>query len=447
MLARRSIAFVLVVSCGPSGASRPLAPAPALVQVAASVPTTPPSAQPAQPAPEPPPPRPKHLAVQLPGRYDAMLFDDEIARLDGVAREKLATQGAAPIDLVPERELATLRTLVASGRVRDGGPKCARPPTLERAVRLHYPDAWAAQAETVCMSSSACTLWLFVREPNELGGWNHALQWPVRAEASVNVKAVTDVAAFETALRSLEFEPPEAEASDGSVGGFGVLGHGFGVGGGGARHRHLLFDVESAGPWATAPRVKEFAGDQKRFDACPAARDGVFEELIVDIDARGKVDRCAGPDSKCLCDVISAHVFSAGAPLRRARLRFEATGSKDRRSGTLGGLRKRGKRDVFVFLRGYGSAFDDDSDVMRNRVKELTPCFAPSASAKRFDFELTMTVDESGVVLDSSVTKGHDALGGSEDACVTKWARSLRFSCEALAGETAEVMALATVMR
>jgi len=446
MASRWPIALVLVASCGPNTSPRPLTPSPAApVTVAPAPAPETPSPPPAEPAP-PPPPRPKHLAVQLPGHYDAMLFDDEAARLDVVARDKLAAQIAAPIELVPEPALAALRALVAAGRVRDGGPRCAQPPTFERAVRLNYPDAWAARAETACMGGSQCTLWLYVREPNELGDWFHVLEWPVRAEASVNVKAVTDVAAFETALRGLELDPPEPEPSDGSGGGFGfgVLGHGFGLGGGGARHRHLLFDIESAGPWTTAPAVKDFARDQKRFDACPAGRGGLYEELVIDVDARGKVDRCAGVESKCLCDVMTAHAFSAGAPLRRARIRFNATGSG---GGGFGKLGKRGKRDVFVHMRGYGSEFHDDFDVMREHDKALAKCFAPSASPQRFEFDVTMNVDETGVVTAASVTHGRTALSNAEDACVSTWARSLRFSCEGLAGETAEVIAMVAVLR
>jgi hypothetical protein len=386
-------------------------------------------------------PRTPHQALLLPGSYDAPLFEDEAARLDAAAREKVATQNVAPVAIVDDAEIGKLRALVKAGRVREGGPKCARPPKLERAVRMHYRDAWAVQAETACMGSQ-CTLWLFVREPKGLLGWDHAREWPVLVEASENVTAVTDVAAFEAAMRGIEFARHEQGVEGGMMGG---IGRGFGMGSGGPPHRHLVIDVEGAGPWAAAPFTKDLAGDQKRFDACPAS-DQMFEELLIDVDASGKVDRCAGA-AHCLCDVIRGHRFEAGKPLRRARVRFGHDGG----SGGLGfGSGKVGlggkTRDFFVHLRGHGSEFDDDFDVMRASEKPLAACFTATPSPKRFDAKVAMTVDESGVVKAASVTQGRDELTDKEAACVTAWARALRFSCETVAG-TADVTALLAISR
>ncbi len=378
----------------------------------------------------------------LPGSYDAPLFDDEKTRLDALARDKLSAQKAAPIAIVADAEIAKLRALVRAGRVREGGPKCARSPNLERAVRLHYPDAWAAQAETACMGSE-CTLWLFVREPKQLLGWDHAREWPVHAEASANVEAVTDVAAFETAMRGIDFAPPEDRGVEGGV--MGGMGRGFGIGSGGPPHRHLVIDVEAAGPWAVAPSSKDLAGEQRRFDACPAS-DNFLEELLVDVDASGKVDRCAsGAAPHCLCDVIRSHKFDAGKPLRRAHVRFSRSGGA---SGFgKGGLGlSGGKRDFFVHLRGHGSDFDDDFEVMKASEKTLAACFAPTPSPHRFDARVAMTVDESGVVKAANVSRGREELTDKEAACVTKWALALRFSCETLSG-TADVAALLSISR
>jgi hypothetical protein len=388
--------------------------------------------------------------VLLPGEYNAMLFHDEAARLDVAAREKLAAQTLAPITLVPESDIAALRKLVAAGRVRAGGPRCGKTPSLERAVRLHYPDAWAAQAETACMGDQ-CSLWLYVREPNELHGWDHAHDWPARVEAVENVKAVTDVAAFEAAFRAMKLEVTQArgDAAGGMIGG---IGHGYGIGGGGggapeAVHRHLVVDVEPGGPWTTAPAIADLAGEQRRLDACPATK-GFFEEALVDVDARGKVDRCETEAPKCLCDVLRGHAFPSGSPLRRARVRFGQTGN-----GVFGGgLGKlgpfgTGKHDFFVHLRGYGSEFGDDFDAMRAQDKGLQACFAATASPQRFDADVVMSVDEAGAVKDASVTKGHDQMTKKELACVTKWARTLTFSCETLGGDPARVTALVLISR
>jgi hypothetical protein len=379
--------------------------------------------------------------VLLPGSYDALLFDDERARLDAAARDKLSAQTVSPVSIVADADIGKLRALVKAGRVREGGPKCAKPPKLERAVRLRYPDAWAAQAETACMGSE-CTLWLFVREPKQLLGWDHARDWPVRAEASMNVQAVTDVAAFESAIRGIDFAPPEERVEGGMMGG---IGSGFGMGGGGPPHRHLVIDVDAAGPWAAIPSPKDLAGEQKRFDACPATDDW-FETVLVDVDPSGKVDRCAGAPH-CLCEVIRSHRFEAGKLLRRAHVRFARSGSDAGfGSGKLGLGRK--KHDFFVHLRGHGSEFDDDLDVMRASEKALSACFTPTPSPNRFDAEIAMIVDESGVVKDASVTRGRDELTDKEVGCVATLARALRFSCEtASSGDTANVVALLAISR
>lgn len=380
----------------------------------------------------------------LPGRYGSMMFRDEVARLDAVARTQLAAQTAAPIALVPETEIAALRKLVAAGRVRDNGPRCGKTPTLERAIRLHYPDAWAVQADAACMGSD-CTLWLYVREPTELRDWDRSLDWPVRAEGSENVTAVTDVAAFETALHAIKLAvPAPADGVEGGViGGMGT-GRGFGFGSGGAAHRHAVIDVEAAGSWAAPPAIKDLDGEQRRFDACPATK-AFDDEALLDIDAHGKVDRCETEAPKCLCDVLRAHTFPAGPALRRAIVRFAQTGAG---GGGLGiGKLGKSKHDLFVMIRGYGSEFGDDSETMHAQEKALRTCFAPSASTGRYDADVVMTVDESGAVKDARVTKGHDKMSDPEQACVTKWAKSLKFSCETLGGDPAKVTTLMTVMR
>ena len=84
---------------------------------------------------------------------------------------------------------------------------------------------------------------------------------------------------------------------------------------------------------------------------------------------------------------------------------------------------------------------------MRAHEKALAACFAPTASPQRFDGSVVMTVDEAGTVQDARVADGHDAMTAREVTCVTKWARTLAFSCESLGGEPARVSALFTVSR
>jgi hypothetical protein len=289
-----------------------------------------------------------------------------------------------------------------------------------------------------------CSVWLYVREPNELRDWDHTRDWPVRAEGSANVQAVTDVAAFESAIRGVQLAAPDA--GNGVVGGvLGGMGRGFGVGGGGPAHEHLVIDVEPGGPWASPPSPKDLAGEQRRFDACPATKT-IFDEVLIGVDAHGKVDRCEGREQKCLCDALRGHAFPAGAPLRRARVRFAKSGSASG-FGKLGPLNGKAKLDFFVHLHGYGSEFKDDSTAMRAQEKGLEACFAPTASPQRFEADVVMTVDEGGVVKDAHVTKGHDAMSEKELACVTKWAVALKLSCETLGGDPVRVTALVTVMR
>jgi len=444
-----SIVLVVATACGGGEKPAPRAPEPVRPVVAPAAPafTVPPKepekpAEPAPPPPPAPPPAPRQ-AVLMPGRYDAMLFHDEQAKLDAAARAALAAQTDVPVALVSEADIAKLEKLVAAGRVREGGPKCAKAPTLERATRLAYPDAWGARAETACMGSE-CTLWLYLREPAEILDWREADRWTVRGEASVNVQAVTDVAVLERELRALKLEKPGDKGVEGGVMG-GLIGHGFGMGSGGPPHRHLLLDIEAAGPWTAPPALKDLEGEQKKFDACPGTK-GLFEELLIDVDAKGKVDRCETEAPKCLCDVIRGHAFAAGPPLRRARVRFGDSGGMGFGHGIGGRIGDR-KREVLVLVRGYGSNFGDDSDVMHEHDKELKACFAPTDKKERFDANVEMTVDERGTVTEAHVGKGKDRMNDKEAACVSKWARSLAFSCETAGGDPAHLQTMLSISR
>ena len=106
-----------------------------------------------------------------------------------------------------------------------------------------------------------------------------------------------------------------------------------------------------------------------------------------------------------------------------------------------------GKKEPFVFIRGYGSAFGDDAEVMRAHEKDLQACFAPAASHEKFNVDVDMTVDEHRAVTEAHVGKGKDHLSDQEAACATRWARSLAFSCETVGGDPARLQTMLAVSR
>jgi hypothetical protein len=270
----------------------------------------------APPAPAPAEPAPAEIVV--PSRegeptvvlpvvpLGAPLFEEELGRLERWVARHLAIWPGQPLSVQPPEEVAKLRALAAAGKIREGGPSCAAPPSVVEVLLARWPGAKFAQVWADC-SREPCQLKVSVGLPGQAA----------IAAFSAEVKEPASFAQWERAAQHLTPTAPtslEPRTGEGPPGASGL------------QVAHLR---------AYGPRgLLEGKVDERQVQAlvarCAAAPSrspgGHLAALLV--DEGGKVSRCAlheepggrSPRAMCVCERLAELRLDAGAPGRRLAL-------------------------------------------------------------------------------------------------------------------------------
>lgn len=359
---------------------------------------------------------------------DTLLFSDERARVIDVVRERFAKQTLAPVDLLRAPELAAFDALVAAGRLREGGPMCAVPPSLDRVVSARFPDAQLIAVDLLCTSGGACTaraeLRRWVRK-GDVPYWGLFPEWEPLARMVAPVASAADVSLFERAVRDASIVRFEWEKRDHYA------------------RPWLKSQLASAvanlavrlasDRWASPPSGADFAPERAAIEACVAQKNGRLEATIA-VDDTGAVTRCeatgAPAMTTCACAALTAHRFAAGAANRRVGVQLV-------RASKPGPLKKQpwetkrftpgARPNAMVFLASDSDIDTSDAIQLSKIGAPLTACFKRAATASEEQIQLGVDRDDGGHVVDVQLASA--ALDRAEIACVQAALRTLVLPC------------------
>jgi hypothetical protein len=360
------------------------------------------------------------------GTIEAPLFADEVGKVRAAALRALEENAILPVEVLSDAQVTALRAIAKTGKLRDGGPTCAVPPSEDDVIRAAHPEVLSASFSLHCMgghcNSDLVLLPFGERVRSRVGS-------PL-LEAFASPDDPTSVASWEAALRREDAQPHRPEPTN-------LVGDGFGFGG-------LIgaFSFRLVGTFGFGSSLAEtaFEASVARAKKCGSQSSGT---LVLDVDAKGKVARCEHASS-CVCQAFSKQTFGEGAAGRRVLASVvEATrvgggptaglGSLGSLSeGRLGGAHGAKPRTVRV----HEVVGKHSRDAQESQCEStLTTCFQDQTS--QLQLELHSTLDEGGRVTSASVAKG--TLSDTQRACVVRVAKTFAYVCPTRAGDVREV--------
>jgi hypothetical protein len=385
-----------------------------------------------------PPPAPPRSAVI--GRLDmSLLFAEETAHLEDVARELAAAQHVAPVDVLSRDAQRKIEALAAAGRVHEGGPVCARRPSVNRVVEANVGGYGIALRFRYGAGGTA-NVAVEVRDPPGDGAfafWAHYDEWTpvVRIAADVPVGATS--AAIESALRTARAGTFEAAKREDPAPPVRWAKPAVG---------HVVANVRLAGSgWAPVPTPEELAKERAALDKCaPKGADPARGAVTVAVDASGKVARCepslddtiSAPFSECSCRALGAHAFSSGLADRRLRVELFYLRRAQPPGAAESAPRKTAVADV---LFGTPEAMPPGDWDMSDAVTlgfspPVSTCFRPLA--KRRDDKLSVDVDLDDAGALSHVTfREADWIDAAQKTCVQRALETTGLPCPILDAE------------
>lgn len=420
---KRSIALALLASCAGGAAVAPVAPA-----IDAAAPIVDARADVADAAVDAPPdapavaPRPRAVVIPY-GDDEALLTRSETARLAAIARARFAEQTIAPVDVVGADEQAALEALAASGRMREGGPVCAEPASLQRVVNARWPSTRAILLDVQCRSAQDCVVRAELRKSQAEGPvrWGWIYDWEELARIAAPVGAADDVSAFERALRDsalLPFKWEEHKRWLRQPSGKELVSKVLGA-----------WVLLASPSWAARPSGADFAPERAELEACVKGAKGRFVgELVLGVEPSGSVAACETELPSCVCAALRKHTFVAGTGTRRMRLAL-ARGVR-RSSSDSPRQDERPRVDISPPPELEIETRDAVADFLVE--KKLAACF--TASPKPTSREVTVLVDlddagrVTGVVFEKN-DKGDAVFTTKESACVQRTLTAIPLPC------------------
>jgi hypothetical protein len=354
------------------------------------------------------------------------LFADEVTKVRASALRALEENTLVPVEVLSDARVAALRAIAKTGKLREGGPTCAVPPSEDDVIRAAHPEVLSASFSLLCMGDR-CNSDLALLPFGERVRSSDAA---ALLEAFASPDDPTSVASWEAALQRADAQPRRPAPTN-------LVGDSLGFGG-------LLgafsFRLVGTFGFSAPPAETAFEASVARAKKCGTQSSG---NLVLEVDAKGKVTRCEHPSS-CVCQAFSKQTFGEGAAGRRVLASVqEATrvgGGPPVGLGSLGsvgggrlGGRLGSKPGTVSVLHVVGKHPRDALESQREST--LTTCFQEQTS--QLQLELHSTLDESGRVTLASVAMG--ALSDTQRACVVRVAKTFAYVCPARAGDVREV--------
>jgi len=354
---------------------------------------------------EPTPAATERLVVLDQVISSAPLFSDELAGLEDSA--VAALEKVPGTHVVPQKEVRRIEALVAAGRAREGGPKCARAPKKGTLLERRYPDAVGATLWASCFSDSNCSTQIDVHTtllPE--GGYDDRF---VAFRMFGTVADPLDLGAWKRALDG-SAASPEAATHEAGMGG---VGFGFGMGSGPPEVK--LVDAQ----FGFTPKLTAQDVPAKLFRSCKSET----TKLVVELDDKD-VTRCE--PSGCACTALAHRALGAGSSHRRAVLTLAGSGSLGTIGHGGGGRlgRLKGPHKARPFVRIFSSetmatrSFEH-SFAMGQCLREDTP---------GGDLRVSFTLTASGRVSEIAIPES-TFLDDTEKRCIAKELKTFEFTC------------------
>jgi len=359
--------------------------------------------------------------------YDeSLLFADEVAHLQEVSRELVAAQHVAPVQVLSRQEHEELAALVASGRLRKGGPVCAIAPSKTRVGNANV-GGLGIVVRFACSETATCDVRAElvdgVGPPSNFAYLPELDNWGAIVRAKGDVPSGGDVAAIERALRAAPVEAfswakrtPPARAP--------LV----------RRPGHRAITVRIAGGWPAPPKASDFASVQPAIDACGGTK-SFPKSVVVAVGPSGAVARCepsdggSDPLALCACRVLAKQSFGAGAAGRRLLLEVERAVAKGTLPTAVSTPGPRATPEISAAPPEASLTNDwEFSDSLGSAFEPLAVCFHPLAARRDDDTTVALDLDEAGFV--KSATLNDTAwMTDAQRTCAQKAATTLKFQC------------------
>jgi hypothetical protein len=341
-----------------------------------------------------------------------LLFPDEIEGVRQKVTEVLArSEGLAPW---PAQRMDAMKALADAGRMRDGGPVCARGPTLEDVLDTNAPSTPRLSLGLDCEVTGACSLQVTLdlrTDPPTGRSWT----------AAVSVDSPERWLDAATRL-----EPTDSV-------GFGGLG----MGRGGPPPVVQAWVLHSTGVFVPKLDPRTWHGPQKDLAACHEGSRSRTQDIdvwpLLALDDQGNVTRCAsreaptGPEARasdCFCKALGHATFPAGTGPRRvllsvvdyAPLEFAPTLKTPE-----------GAFATTVDAKNVDDPGQQDFARALDSNRALEECVVKRGKTTSTTADVRIDVDEGGHVTHGSGKAGEPAL----EACITKALPTLALGCSA----------------
>jgi hypothetical protein len=340
-----------------------------------------------------------------------LLFPDEIEAVRQKVVEVLArSDGLAPWS---GQRMDAMNALVAARRMREGGPVCARAPTLEDVLDTNAPSTPRLSINFDCEMTGACSLQVTLErqtDPPVTRSWIA----PVAADSpDLWLDAATRIAPTE---------------------GMGMGG--LGMGRGGPPPLVDAFVMNSSG---FVPKLdsKTWHAPEKDLVACHDASPSRTEDIdvwpLLALDDQGHVTRCAsrealiGAEAKsgdCFCKALGHASFPPGSGPRRVLLSVVDYGPRE----AIPTLKT--PRGTFSAKLVPENVDDPGQQGLAQGLaanRALEKCVVKRGQTTPTTADVKVDLDEGGHVTHGAAKAGEPAL----EACVTKALPTLALSCSA----------------
>jgi hypothetical protein len=300
-------------------------------------------------------------------------FADETQPLADAVAELLARPELGGYRVIPSKEVRALWSEAQAGRLPGLTARCETPPPPARLARHVYRGASMAEVRVDCPAAPppskgrpACVLGVTVLSERPTADDPEHLEETAGFHASLPF--AESPARWAERLRGGGLARGAAPAPNGGLGIIGTLG-------GGKRSKeppfHLeVMGVEQTGEWREAISAATFKPQAAALESCtrnlPRMRDSWLQPYVIEVDAAGAVGRCEfpyvdhlpPPELSCVCGVLRARGFGAGAPKRRATFSLQV---KRRLPPARGGARLVGARATDESATLGDGALDEDA--------------------------------------------------------------------------------------
>jgi hypothetical protein len=279
--------------------------------------------------------------VSAPAIYGGpVYFPDEMLPLADVVAELLARPDFGGYRVVPLEDVRKLWSDAQAGRLPGVRAQCAAPTPPARLARHIYLGSSMADLRVDCPKPKtatttaprpACVLEVKLLAPRPTADDPDHLEETATFHAQLPFGE--SPIRWAERLRGAGLARGPGLGPEGGLGIVGTLGDG-------KRHKEpplrvVVSDVTLSSDWHDQISEATFKDQTPALDACTrpkaAWRDNWEQPYVIEVDQSGRVDRCEflyldhlpRPEFRCVCDLLRAKSFGAGAPRRRAMFDLE----------------------------------------------------------------------------------------------------------------------------